>query len=89
MNIKYNKKLLRITNRLFEISEYQRINEPVYLKKKEGSTIFWGIKAALLINPTADIVYHKGDFGKEPMIIVFGNEPKEVLDKLKKILKYY
>jgi hydroxymethylpyrimidine kinase / phosphomethylpyrimidine kinase / thiamine-phosphate diphosphorylase len=89
MNIKYNKKLLRISNRLFEISEYQRINEPVYLKKKEGSTIFWGIKAALLINPTADIVYHKGDFGKEPMIIVFGNEPKEVLDKLKKILKYY
>jgi hydroxymethylpyrimidine kinase / phosphomethylpyrimidine kinase / thiamine-phosphate diphosphorylase len=89
MNIKYNKKLLRITNRLFEISEYQRINEPVYLKKKEGSTIFWGIKAALLINPTADIVYHKGDFGKEPMIMVFGNEPKEVLDKLKKILKHY
>ena len=89
MNIKYDKKLIRIVKRLFEICEYQRISEPIYLKKKEGKTIFWGIKAALLINPIADIVYHKGDFGKEPMIMVFGKEPKEVLDKIKKILKHY
>jgi hydroxymethylpyrimidine kinase / phosphomethylpyrimidine kinase / thiamine-phosphate diphosphorylase len=89
MNIKYDKKLLRIVKSLFEICEYQRSNEPIYLKKKEGKTIFWGIKAALLINPIADIVYHKGDFGKEPMIMIFGKQPKEVLDKIKKILKHY
>ena len=89
MNIKYDKKLLRIVKHLFEISEYQRTSEPNYMKKKEGKTIFWGTKAALLINPIADIVYHKGDFGKEPMIMVFGKEPKQVLDKVKKILKHY
>jgi hydroxymethylpyrimidine/phosphomethylpyrimidine kinase len=89
MNIKYDKKLLRIVKSLFEICEYQRINEPIYLKKKEGKTIFWGIKAALLINPIADIVYHRGDFGKEPMIMIFGEQPEEVLDKIKKILKHY
>jgi hydroxymethylpyrimidine kinase / phosphomethylpyrimidine kinase / thiamine-phosphate diphosphorylase len=89
MNIKYDKKLLKITKRLFEIGEYQRTNEPIYLKKREGRTIFWGIKAALLLNPIADIIYHKGDVGKEPMIMVFGEEPKEVLNKIKKILKHY
>jgi hydroxymethylpyrimidine kinase / phosphomethylpyrimidine kinase / thiamine-phosphate diphosphorylase len=89
MNIKYDKKLLKITKRLFEICEYQRTNEPIYVKKKEGRTIFWGIKSALLMNPIADIVYHIGDFGKEPMIMVFGEEPKEVLNKIKKILKHY
>jgi hydroxymethylpyrimidine/phosphomethylpyrimidine kinase len=89
MNIKCDDKLLRISKHLFEISEYQRINEPVHLKKKEGRTIFWGIKTALSMNPASDIVYHKGDFGKEPMIIVFGKEPKEVLDKIKKILDNY
>jgi hydroxymethylpyrimidine/phosphomethylpyrimidine kinase len=41
------------------------------------------------MNPIADIVYHNGDFGKEPMIMVFGEEPKEVLTKIKKILKHY
>ncbi|MDQ3869557.1 MAG: bifunctional hydroxymethylpyrimidine kinase/phosphomethylpyrimidine kinase, partial [Thermoproteota archaeon] len=89
MNIKYDKKLLRITKRLFELCEYKRANEPVYLKKKEGRTIFWGVKAALSMNPIADIVYHNGDFGKEPMIIVFGEEPKVVLNKIKKILEHY
>ena len=89
MNIKYDKKLLRISEHLFKISEYRRIDEPIHLRKKEGKTIFWGIKTALLKDPAADIVYHKGDFGKEPMIMVFGRDPKEVLDKIKKILNYY
>ena len=89
MNIKYDNKLLRITKRLFEVSEYQRSNEPIHLKKKEGKTIFWGIKNALITNPAADIIYHKGDFGKEPMIMIFGADPKNVLEKIKKILNYY
>jgi hydroxymethylpyrimidine kinase/phosphomethylpyrimidine kinase len=89
MNIRYDKKLLKIAKRLFEISEYQRITEPMSLKKKEGKTIIWGIKTALLNNPAAEIVYHKGEFGKEPMIMIFGTEPKDVLNKIKKILNNY
>lgn len=89
MNIRYDKKLVKIAKRLFEISEYQRTMEPMSLKKKEGKTIFWGIKTALLTNPAAEIVYHKGDLGKEPMIIIFGTEPKDVLNKIKKILSNY
>ena len=28
-----------------------------------------------------DVIYHMGDFGKEPMIIVFGKTPNDVLEK--------
>ncbi|MDQ4023324.1 MAG: bifunctional hydroxymethylpyrimidine kinase/phosphomethylpyrimidine kinase [Thermoproteota archaeon] len=89
MNIRYDKKLLKIAKRLFEISEYQRITEPMSLKKKEGETILWGIKTALLSNPAAEIIYHKGEVGKEPMIMIFGTEPNDVLNKIKKILNNY
>lgn len=89
MNIRYDKKLLKIAKRLFEISEYKRITEPMSLKKKEGETILWGIKTALLSNPAAEIIYHKGEVGKEPMIMIFGTEPNDVLNKIKKILNNY
>jgi hydroxymethylpyrimidine/phosphomethylpyrimidine kinase len=32
-----------------------------------------------------DIIFHEGDFGKEPMIIVFGDTPKNILKKISKI----
>jgi len=89
MNIRYDKKLLKIAKRLFKISEYRRITEPRSLKKKEGETILWGIKTALLSNPAAEIIYHKGEVGKEPMIMIFGTEPNDVLNKIKKILNKY
>jgi hydroxymethylpyrimidine/phosphomethylpyrimidine kinase len=41
---------------------------------------------ALLKNPDADIIHHSGDVGKEPMIIIFGQGPQDVVDKVKKIL---
>jgi Thiamine-phosphate synthase len=40
-------------------------------------------------NPKADIIYHKGDIGKEAMITVFGKNLGEVAVKIKEILKNY
>jgi len=55
--------------------------------KSKGSTIEWGIKNAIKNSKKApDVVFHKGDFGKEPMIIVFGENPKNVLKKVLKIV---
>lgn len=45
-----------------------------------------GVSTALSKNPDADIIYHTGDIGKEPMIIIFGQNPQEVVDKVKSIL---
>jgi hydroxymethylpyrimidine/phosphomethylpyrimidine kinase len=49
----------------------------------------WGILAALSKNPRADVIYHTGDIGKEPMISLFGRNPTEVVNKIKAILKNY
>jgi hydroxymethylpyrimidine/phosphomethylpyrimidine kinase len=67
------------------VSSYNRTNEPNNIKN-EGSTIGWGIKNAIKnLQTPPDIIFHKGDFGKEPMIIIFGDTPKSILNKLLKI----
>ena len=68
------------------MSSYDRNQEPKSIKFKK-STIEWGINSAIKNSTKVlDIVYHKGDFGKEPMIIVFGKTPKNVLEKILKII---
>ena len=89
MNIKYDKKILLLCRSFFPISYYDRRKEPRNIKEKEGMTIFWGIKNALIKNPNARIIYHRGDIGKEPMIMIFGTEPSEVYSKTKMILENY
>lgn len=89
MNIKYDKKILLLCRSLFPISYYDRRKEPRNIKKKEGMTIFWGIRHALAKNPKAQIIWHRGDIGKEPMIVIFGKDPADVYNKTKKILENY
>jgi hydroxymethylpyrimidine/phosphomethylpyrimidine kinase len=89
MNIKYDKKILMLCRSFFPISDYDRREEPRNVKEKDGMTIFWGIKNALIKNPNARIIYHRGDIGKEPMIMIFGTEPAEVYNKTKMILENY
>src|SRR5215208_3391095 len=59
------------------------------IKTKEGYTIQWGIKKAILKNKWVRGIYHKGDIGKEPMVIMFGHHPGEIIEYLKKIIEYY
>ena len=85
LNIKYNKTILgKFAG--YKIASYDRAKEPKSSKDKEKS-IFWGIEQAIKKSPTApDIIYHTGDYGKEPMIIVFGESPAQVVQKISKIL---
>jgi hydroxymethylpyrimidine kinase / phosphomethylpyrimidine kinase / thiamine-phosphate diphosphorylase len=47
--------------------------------------VTWGTLQALSKNPRADIIYHKGDIGKEPMIItVFCKNPGKVAPRSRK-----
>ena len=89
MNIKYNSRSILEARRFFSVSSYDRTKEPKQSKRREGYSVAWGINQALLKNPTADIIYHQGDFGKEAMTIVFAPTPIDVVKKLKHILKYY
>jgi hydroxymethylpyrimidine kinase/phosphomethylpyrimidine kinase len=89
MNIKYNEKIRKITRSVFKVSKYDRIKEPRHILEKEGMSIFWGIKYALAKNPVAEIIYHEGAVGKEPMCIIFASNPAEVVNKIAIILKKY
>jgi hydroxymethylpyrimidine/phosphomethylpyrimidine kinase len=86
LNIKNEKRILDKCNRLFRVTHYERKWEPKTIKNREGRSISWGVSRALSKNPDADIIYHTGDIGKEPMIIIFGQNPQEVVDKVKSIL---
>ena len=87
INLKYQKRTIsKIEKSKLSICSYDRIHEPKNVKMN-GSTIEWGIKKAIKNLKTApDAVFHKGDFGKEPMIIIFGNTPKIILNKLLQII---
>jgi len=87
INLKYqNSTILKIKNSKLIVSSYDRNQEPKNVKSK-NSTIKWGIKSAIKSSKKApDVIYHKGDFGKEPMIIIFGENPNNVLKKILKII---
>jgi hydroxymethylpyrimidine kinase / phosphomethylpyrimidine kinase / thiamine-phosphate diphosphorylase len=89
INIRFDKRIVDVCKSLFSVARYDRTKEPKKIKRKEGSTVAWGILAALSKNPLADVIYHTGDIGKEPMISLFGRNPTEVVNKIKAILKNY
>lgn len=88
LNIRYDEiTIKKFAKTHAKIASYNRLQEPKSSKKKENSSISWGINQAIQNSSTPpDIVYHRGDFGKEPMILVFGTTPSNVIEKLAKIL---
>ena len=86
INLKFqNTTISKIKKSKLKVSSYDRIQEPNNVKN-QGSTIEWGIKNAIKnLKEPPDVIFHKGDFGKEPMIIIFGDRPKNILKKISKI----
>ena len=89
INIRFDDRIVGVCKSLFSVSNYDRAQEPRKIKRREGSSVTWGILAALSKNHFADVIYHRGDIGKEPMITIFGRNPAEVVSKIKMILKNY
>ncbi|MFQ5573538.1 MAG: bifunctional hydroxymethylpyrimidine kinase/phosphomethylpyrimidine kinase [Nitrosopumilaceae archaeon] len=87
-NIKFNEKTVKKLQRKgLRVLSYDRSKEPTKTKSKDNSTISWGIKKAIKnISRPPDVIYHKGDLGKEPMILVFGKEPEQVVEKISKLV---
>ncbi len=88
LNLKYDSKIIKKfrDNRMIILS-YDRTKEPSDIKQKENSSVLWGIKNSIKKSSRQpDIIFHKGDFGKEPMILVFGDVPSNVVKKVSMIL---
>ncbi len=88
MNVRYDERILESALRLgMSVSRYDRSEEPPEVKSVEGMTIRWGVREAFIrAGKVTDIVYHRGDYGKEPMITIFGENALDVVKKLLRIL---
>lgn len=89
LNIRYSKKILESCKKLgWTVSFYDRKKEPVKIKKTEGMSISWGAEQAIKdIGKVPDVIYHKGDWGKEPMITLLGKDAVEVAKMAIKLIK--
>ena len=85
LNIKYDTKIISKAKKSgFTILSYDRTGEPRKSKRRENSSISWGISNSLKTK-SPDIIYHKGDMGKEPMILIFGKNPQDVIRKVSRL----
>jgi len=85
LNIKFNPKIISKARSCgLTVLKYDRSEEPKNSKQREGSSIKWGINHALK-SKSPDLIYHKGDMGKEPMILIFGEKPNDIIKKISKI----
>ena len=89
LNIKYDPKIISKAKKSeFTVLRYDRSKEPKKSKQKENSSISWGISNTLNTK-SPDIIYHKGDIGKEPMILIFGKNPGEIIQKVSKLTSFH
>ncbi len=84
VNIRYDEDTIdRITGSGMTVARYDRRLEPAGTKAG-GSSVRWGVSEAVRDAESApDAVCHDGDYGKEPMIIIFGESPDDVLAKVR------
>ena len=89
MNIRFSKDIINICMSLgFDVDNFDRSDEPDDTKFKEGYSLKWGTDSVLSKrNSIPDIIFDRGDLGKEPMIRVLGKNPAEVVDKVISISK--
>ena len=90
MNLRYSEEILEICKKLgFLISFYDRKKEPPDIRLKEGHSTSWGAKQAIeSAGSVPDIIYHTGDWGKEPMITILGESASTVAVKILSLLSH-
>ncbi|MFQ5940655.1 MAG: bifunctional hydroxymethylpyrimidine kinase/phosphomethylpyrimidine kinase [Nitrososphaerales archaeon] len=91
INIKYDERIITTCKNLgLQVSSYDRRIEPEEVKSREGASVKWGIDQAVSkISAVPDVIYHMGDWGKEPMILIFGKNPTQVCNRVISILLKY
>ncbi len=83
MNIRFSDKMIGVCRELgYAIESFDRGDEPKDIKEMEGSSLEWGTNNVLSKTPAMpDIIFDRGDVGKEPMIRILGQTPAEVVEK--------
>jgi len=76
MNIRYYEEVVEyLKRRGYKVGFYDRSREPPDVKRVEGRTVEWGVEEAVRnLDGCPDVIYHLGDWGKEPMIVLFAKD---------------
>ena len=87
VNIKYDPRILdQLKRKKMKVLKYDRAQEPKNTKSIENSSVGWGVASAIAQGMHApDVIYHTGDWGKEPMIILFGESPQNIIKKITQV----
>ena len=83
MDIKFSEDIVNICQDLgYDVDSFSRSDEPDDIKKREGSSLEWGTSNVLSRRSTIpDMIFDRGDIGKEPVVRILGKTPDEVADK--------
>jgi hydroxymethylpyrimidine/phosphomethylpyrimidine kinase len=89
INMRYSEGVLKAIKDIGLIASfYDRKEEPQEIKEMEGRTTSWGAEQAInRIGAVPDVIYHFGDWGKEPIITLLGATAVEVANKSVEIAK--
>lgn len=90
LNIRYTPDLAeRLSGLGFQVASFDRAQEPMDKKIREGSSLEWGTDHVLRQTGGAipDAIYDRGDVGKEPVIRILGRTPEEVVEKVARLCR--
>jgi hydroxymethylpyrimidine kinase/phosphomethylpyrimidine kinase len=89
MNIAYDEELVRRAEILgYKTVFIDRMKEPINVKSVEGKSMQWILEEAVKItDKVPDIIYDKGDVGREAMIRILGRSAVDVVSKVIRIVK--
>jgi len=87
MNIRFSEEIIQSCKSAgLQVRSFDRVDEPLQIKSQEGSSLEWGTQEVLKKQgEIPDIIFDRGDVGKEPMVRVIGKNPDEVVKKVLKI----
>jgi hydroxymethylpyrimidine kinase / phosphomethylpyrimidine kinase / thiamine-phosphate diphosphorylase len=86
MNIRFSDQIIHICKQVgLQVRSFDRADEPLQIKSQEGSSLEWGTQEVLKHSEIPDIIFDRGDVGKEPMVRVIGKNPDDVVRKVLKI----
>jgi hydroxymethylpyrimidine kinase/phosphomethylpyrimidine kinase len=84
MNVRFSGEILaRARKAGLSLGSFNRQEEPAWVKSREGSSLSWGVERVLKNSKKApDIIFDRGDLGKEPMVRVLAHDPGEAVAKV-------
>ncbi len=70
----------------WSVGEFSRAEEPPEVKALEGSTLEWGtMRVIAQLGKVPDLIFDRGEAGKEPVLRLLAQNPAEIVAKLLKL----